>query len=290
MSNPKRMGETTDKVLAELTKQEAWVKLFTIIYTFPKNETEISTEVTKKHKISIITNCMGRLNNIKQTFVKNIEDNRAYGNVEFVLLNYGSKDDLDLWAFDNLMPYIRDGIVNYYKTTEPAYYSMTHSRNIGFKVATGDIVNNVDADHFTNSGFAERINSIANQFDTQKIVFVKTRQTNRGRLGMYKTTFMELGGYDESIGGYGFDDQDLLARAYRSECIVAPFGGDYCKIVDDHHRHQSGNYQISDWKYTQRRNALISLLNIHMERYKANEGHHWGKAHLVHNFSTEMDI
>jgi len=286
MSNPVRMGETVDKVLMALTKQEAWEDLFTITYTFPKGE----VEVTKKHKVSLVTNCMGRLESVKQTFLRNIGDNLDYGNVEFVLLNYGSRDDLDLWAFDNLLPYIRDGIVNYYKTTEPVYYSMTHSRNICFKVAQGDIVNNVDSDHFIKEGFAKRVNEIANQFDTQKIAFVKSRQKNRGRIGMYKDEFLKLGGYDEGIEGYGFDDQDLLARAYHLGFMLAPFGGQYSEITSDHKRHQAGNYKVKDWKYTQRRNAMISLLNLHMRRFVANEGHHWGKAHLIHNFSTEMDI
>jgi len=287
MSKLKKMGEMVDGPLRAITNPEIWEKLFTVEYTFPPKK---EVEVTKKHKISLVTNCMGRLESVKQTFLRNIGDNLDYGNVEFVLLNYGSRDDLDIWAFGNLLPYIRDGIVNYYKTTEPVYYSMTHSRNICFKVAQGDIVNNVDSDHFINAGFVERINYLANQFDTRKIAFVKSRQTNRGRIGMYKDEFMALGGYDEALEGYGFDDVDLLIRSYHLDFILVPFGGQYSEIVENHKRHQAGNYQIASWRYTQRRNALISLLNMYSDRFVANEGHHWGKAHLIHNFSTEMDI
>ena len=51
--------------------------------------------VTKQYKISFCTNCMGRTDDLKQTYLQNIEDNKEYPNVEFVLLNYNSKDDID---------------------------------------------------------------------------------------------------------------------------------------------------------------------------------------------------
>ena len=274
-----------DSSLMELINQETWEKYQTAAYTIPGER----PPATKQHKISICTTCMGRVGDIQQTYEQNMEDNLDYPNVEFVLLNYNSQDDLDIWAFKNLLPYIRTGMLNYYRTTEPVYYSMTHSRNIAFKIASGDIVNNVDADHYTNPGFASYINALAN-FYPAKPVFVKSRQKNRGRLGMFKEDFMALGGYDESIESYGFDDHDLLMRAWHSGSQVIRFGGEYMRITADHRRHPTGNYKIKDWKYTQRRNSLISLLNLHHKRYTANENHHWGKAHLVKNFSEEVDI
>ena len=62
------------------------------------------------------------------------------------------------------------------------------------------------------------------------------------------------------------------------------------RITEDHRRHPTGNYKIKDWRYTQRRNSLISLLNLYHQRYTANENHHWGKAHLIKNFSEEIDV
>lgn len=274
-----------DRGLMELVREEAWLK-----YQIPKYTEPIGKQdVKKQYKVSICTNCMGRTEDLKKTYIQNIEDNADYKNTEFVLLNYGSKDDMDIWVFKNLLDYIKAGVLNYYRTNDPEFYSMTHSRNISFKVAKGDVVNNVDADHFTNPGFATRINELANMFP-KKAVFIKSRQKNRGRIGMFKKEFVELGGYDESILGYGFDDHDLLMRAYHSGARIVKFGGEFYRITPGHQRHQQGNYQIRDWRYTQRRNSMLSLLNLYSKRYTANEGHHWGKAHLIHNFSTEMDV
>lgn len=250
---------------------------------------------TTTHSISICTTCMGRVNDIKQTFLKNINDNLSYStnqeNLEFLLLDYNSKDDLEKWAKKNLKKLISKGLVTYYKTTEPQFYSMTHSRNIVFKLAKGNIVNNVDADHFTNSGFCYQINALANQFQ-DKAVFIKSRQKNRGRLSFFKNEFLSLGGYDEGLEGYGFDDKDLLYRAVKSGFRVVRYGGKFFNHTKDHTRHPVDNYKEKDkdWKFSQRRNTILSILNILSGRIIANVGKEWGKAKLIKNFEDVLEI
>jgi hypothetical protein len=273
-----------DSILLELLRTEALNKYFNIRYSKIRD----GIKVKKNYKISICTNCMNRLEDVKRTLPKNIEDNTDYPNIEFVLLNYNSEDELDRWVFHNMKEYIDKGILNYYKTREPKYYSMTHSRNIEFKIAQGDIVNNVDADHFTNKGFAKMINLLANQHH-KKTVFVKSKQKNRGRLGFFKKEFLWLGGYNEEIEGYGFDDEDLLLRAYHSGFTILKFGGGFMNITDDHRRHVMTNYKNKDWKFTQRKNTLISMLSLAHKKYRANRGHEWGVAKLIKNFKEEID-
>lgn len=246
------------------------------------------TDIKQFYKISICTNSMDRAYQLKETYVKNIEDNIDYKNIEWVLLNYGSKDNIDDWVKKTLMHYIGKGTVSYYQTSAK-YYSMSHSRNIVFKLATGDIVLNVDADHFVNKGFAAKINEIAN-YAKEKVVFVKGRRRNRGRLGMFKKDFLTLGGYDEDLIGYGFDDKDLLLRAFHSGFKIIPFGSEYCELVEDHKPHSGGRYQYSNWRYTQDRNAILSLLNLTRNRYVANEGRFWGSAKVFKNFDYTSKI
>lgn len=272
-----------DSILREILNKDFIYKYYSLKYV----RFDDLIPIKKQYKISICTNCMGRSEDIKRTLKKNIEDNINYPNLEFVLLNYNSKDDLDEYVKNNLMGYINKGVLNYYKTTDPSYYSMTHSRNVSFKIAQGDIVNNVDSDHFINKGFVEYINILANQ--DKKLVFVKSDQKNRGRLGMFKNDFISLGGYDENIEGYGHDDKDLLLRAYRSGFKLVKFGGKYFIEPAGHKRHPVDNYKNKDWKYTQRRNILISLLNIKYGKLIANRDKEWGVAKVIKNFSEELD-
>lgn len=250
-------------------------------------------EVTKQYKISICTTVMNRLENLKRTLPQNVSDNRDYPNLEFVILDYNSSDGLEEWMRGGAWLHFeipKTFLINYYRTTEPQYYSMAHSRNVAFRVAQGDIVVNVDADGFTTPGFATYLNRLANE-QPRKAIFAKGKKLMRGRLGFFKDEFVnELGGYDEDLLGYGHDDHDLLHRAWGLGYKLMWFGGQYCRLVDDHHKHQGGNYQHSSWKYTERRNKLLSLYNLSVGKFKANEGHHWGKAHLVKNFCEEIDV
>ena len=100
----------------------------------------IDTEVKKQYRISIVTTVMGRLHDLSKTLPQNIEDNSDYENLEFVIVDYNSPDKEGEWIKENYMDMIESGKLIYVRTDEPQYYSMSHSRNIGFKVATGEII------------------------------------------------------------------------------------------------------------------------------------------------------
>jgi predicted glycosyltransferase involved in capsule biosynthesis len=231
------------------------------------------------YKISIVTTCMDRTCDLEQTYLKNIEDNKDYPNLEWVLLSYNSRDRFDTWTLK--LP----ECVKVYKTEEPRFYSMAHSRNIGFRLATGDIVSSVDADHFISKGCLQ-INELANSLGLRHI-FVKSEQKNRGRITMFKKDFLKLGGYDEDLKDYGHEDRDLLFRACACGFKVVKYGGDFFTLAADHSRHPVSNYQNKDWRYTQDRNALISFYNLFNKRFKANKNKDWGKAKLVTDFFDE---
>lgn len=279
------MSLLKDKILRKLLATD-----IDTLTNFTYLESSCNLKKVRLNKISICTTVMNRLGDIQQTFLRNITDNLDYPNVEFLLLDYNSLDGLEDWVHSNFAHLIRNGKVSYYRTQDPKAYSMTHSRNVAFKLAQGDIINNVDADHFINKGFCKKINELANIFN-EKAVFVKSKQKNRGRLSFFKNDFVSLlGGYDEGLEGYGFDDQDILLRAVKLGFRVCRYGGDFYKITENHHRHEVTNYEEKDWKYSQRKNTIISLLNLLHGRLKANEGKHWGKANLIKNFSEEICI
>ncbi|WP_136468918.1 glycosyltransferase family 2 protein [Flagellimonas onchidii] len=168
----------------------------------------------KKYKISFYIVCMNRLDHLKQTLHKNIEDNISYGNVEFILLNYNSKDGLDEWVQSEMSHLIKKGTLKYFKTEEPKYFLRSHSRNVVAKQTTGDIICNVDADNFIGKGFADYVNA---QFHKDDNIFLSVNKNGNikdcyGRICMKRKDFMKLGGYDESMKNYGFEDFDLVNR------------------------------------------------------------------------------
>jgi hypothetical protein len=251
----------------------------------------LPTEAKVNRKISICTTCMDRTYDLKTTYIKNIEENIAtYPNCEFVLLNYNSSDDMDEWVKNNLMKYIDAGILNYYKTTEPKFYNMSHSRNVAFKLAQGDIVNNVDADNFTGEKFAYLVNMLAELQDS-KAVFAKGKRMMHGRIGLYKKEFLELGGYDEDLVGYGFDDHSVMYRAMMSGYKLMWWCG-ICKMgrIKTPRKEITKNFEQKSWKETERLNKKIVYDKLEAGNLLANVGKHWGKATVLKNFKEIISV
>tara|TARA_B110000285_G_scaffold48687_1_gene55152 strand:- start:25058 stop:26041 length:984 start_codon:yes stop_codon:yes gene_type:complete len=154
---------------------------------------------------------MNRLYHLKETLITNIENNIAYENIEFVLLDYNSKDDIKSWVANKLETYIDKGILKFYSTSVPKTFHRSHSRNVAMKLATGDIVCNLDADNYLGKDFAFFINY---KFSFRENMFLTSAFTDgsTGRVCMKKDDFLSVKGYDERMSGWGFEDDDLYNR------------------------------------------------------------------------------
>lgn len=187
--------------------------------------------------VSLCTVCKNRSTHLKSTLLKNIADNIHDQDVEFVLLDYNSEDDLEEWVKENLHEYIESGLVVYYKTFEPKYFHRSHSRNMALKLAKGDIVCNVDADNFTGRSFTNYLRSC---FSEQEKVFVCAGgqydglpySDIGGRIGVRPSDLWRVGGYDENMSNYGSEDFDLIGRLELSgvdKILIRNF--EYMKVI-----------------------------------------------------------
>lgn len=179
------------------------------------------TYSVNKFKISLCTVCMNRLHHVRQTLRANILDNSDYDNLEFVLLDYNSSDGLENWIRDEMQPFIETGRLKYFRTEEPQFFDRTHSRNLMFKLASGEILANVDADNFTGKGYASFINEEFNK-DFAILLVADTEMRHYflrnafGRFCCSREAYFKVRGMDESMKSYGSETLDLYARLKRS--------------------------------------------------------------------------
>jgi len=133
----------------------------------------------------------------------------------FVLLDYNSKDEIKSWVTNDLKKYIDMGILKFYSTSEPETFHRSHSRNVVMKLATGDIICNLDADNYLGKDFAFFINY---QFSFSGNMFLTSAfaDGSTGRVCMKKDDFLAVKGYDERMSGWGFEDDDLYNRLSQS--------------------------------------------------------------------------
>lgn len=170
--------------------------------------------VTKNQKISFCTVCMNRLHHLKETLPENIKNNSDYPKIEFVVLDYNSQDGLSDWMYKNMTSYISGGILKFYRTNQPDSFVHSLAKNAVSKLATGDVICNIDADNYTGKNFAEYINQ---KFLKDKNIYLYIsknimKRDNLGRICMKTIDFKKLTGYDEAMNGYGFEDVDLVNR------------------------------------------------------------------------------
>jgi len=243
-------------------------------------------------KISFCTTCMGRLHHLRETLLKNIKDNEENPNVEFVVLNYNSPDGLDSWARENLKEWVASGKVQYYRTEEPRYFKNNHAKNVVHKLATGDIVCNIDADNFTGKGMAEFLVKTFKEKPQRVVIGDDLLQSDAtGRIALLKEYFMRLGGYEEDFNGWGFEDRDLCGRA-----VMCGFEKVFIRDRSllgsiAHSTEESVKYMAPEFQnpaMTSQRNRNIYPLFWRFFRVRANRGRSWGRARVQKNFKEEI--
>lgn len=154
---------------------------------------------------------MNRLHHFKTTFERNIVDNENYTKLQFLVLDYNSTDGLEDWMKENFMSLITSNRVVYARTTTPRFFDRSHSRNMMFRLAQGDIVGNLDADIFAGKDYANLVNT---KFSEQANIYLRAADYRDlcGKFAVLKNDFETITGYDESMAGYGYEDIDLYAR------------------------------------------------------------------------------
>jgi hypothetical protein len=171
-------------------------------------------------KISVCTVCMGRAAHIKKTLLRNIADNPGE-DVQFVLLDYNSPDDLSEYVKEHCMQHIRSGRLKYYKTYQPAYFDLSHSKNLVCKLADTAIICMVDADNYAGKGYASWVKEVFITNGMNSIITTLRRdyipyRDQGGKVCFARELFYKVSGFDESLSGYGMDDVDLVNRMERA--------------------------------------------------------------------------
>lgn len=183
-------------------------------------------------KISFCTTCMNRVEHLQKTLPQNVKNNSDYSNIEFVILDYNSTDGLEQWMRKSLSGWHEK--VVYYKTFEPQSYARSHSRNMAFRLATGDILCNLDADNFAGKGFASFINKM---FIANSEIYLSAKKEGLqdiiGKICFKKNDFEKVGGYDEEIINYGFEDNDIKNRLKNSGLTPEYFSqSKFIKVIE----------------------------------------------------------
>lgn len=168
--------------------------------------------------VSFVITCKGRLHHLQQTLPKLA----VLENVEVIVVDYACPQGTADWVSQHY-PQVRVGRVN----DDPGF-SVARARNIGAYAATAPWLCFVDADVGVERGLLDwaRDNLHPGAFYSPQ-----PRLPNAlGSCFCTRSAFLEIGGYDEAIRGWGGEDVDFYRRlalaGYREEgypaALVSP--------------------------------------------------------------------
>jgi hypothetical protein len=166
--------------------------------------------------ISLCMTCMNRLWQIKQTLHKNIENCKKFGkNIEIILVNFNSKDNLHQWIITNFLREIKDGLLKYYYTKQPDFWHASIAKNTSHFLGSGNILINLDCDNIISLKEIIFINNYFFKYHIKNIhlLHLENKFTDKfGRIVISKDFFRYIGGYNEHFLPQTIQDENLIFR------------------------------------------------------------------------------
>jgi hypothetical protein len=200
--------------------------------------------------------------------------------VQFVLLNYNSPDELHGWAAKNLREFIAAGRLIYVHERTASHFHASKAKNLAHRFGTNDILFNLDGDNWAN-GVYELFRD-----HPQCILHLFNRQGDGtcGRIGMPREWFYRLGGYDESFEPMGHQDVDLVWRGQAMGMAAKRIAGWKAAIgntIPQKIEHTAGS--LKRWVPMVEANLARSDANLAAGRFTANQDG-WGSGEVSVNF------
>jgi len=227
-------------------------------------------------KISFCISCMNRLYQIQQTLRKNINDNKDFDDIEFIIVDFGSIDGLKEYIYIHFEEELKSGLLKYYFTDELKYWHACIAKNTTHMLATGDYLVNLDADNFVGFKGAEKLYDVL--MNHTKDVIIHQTDTilgsgNSGRITMSRENFINLGGYDETFYPSGYNDPDLIKRGIKFGLKYLNWENpNYNQAIKNSKEENVKNCNISiSWDQMNKLNELKSEFNIEHNEVIANK-------------------
>jgi hypothetical protein len=173
------------------------------------------------------TTCKGRLQHLEVTLPQNLKDNSDYPDAKFLLLDYNSPDGLHDYVRRAHRDDIDSGRLVTYRYSGTGPFNMAHAKNMAHRLGImegADVLVNLDADNFTQPGFAEWI---AKTIQPDSFLWARGNEPDTpahdrvakgcsGRIAVTPSAFLRVGGYDEEkFACWGPDDKDFNFRLRR---------------------------------------------------------------------------
>lgn len=156
---------------------------------------------------AIVTTCKGRLEHLKQTLPHNLQQDYE-GFTGIIVVDFGCPDGAAEWCKSLNDPRVKPIRINRY----PQNWNMSRARNVGINFADADYVLPVDADVFTPPDYVSRMMSRVELCGFDLCSVLTDDGGRNSHCAIRKDAWLWVRGYDESLEGWGYEDNDFYNR------------------------------------------------------------------------------
>lgn len=231
------------------------------------------SEYTNAPLVSFCISHKNRFSQISQTLKKNLDDNHLdRDKVEFVLVDFGSSEDITGWIVKNFRSELEIGYLKFFQSDSLEKWHAPLAKNTTHRLSSGKILVNLDGDNYTGYRGGMYVYTEFMTYDRDICLWQFSGRFNDGsfgRIAVARDTFMMAGGYNEELLEMGYQDRDLVRRleTYGTTVVLAPDEAYNRAIKND-------KYEPDNMEYTAMRLFNQSVANRLMRRsyFVANNG------------------
>jgi len=197
-------------------------------------------------RISLVTTCKGRLAQLQETIGGCLQQNDP--NYEYVVVDYDCPEGTAEWVKSR-----PDDRVVVVKIHNRPFFNQSHSRNLGARAATGEILVFIDADTILQPGFLSSVRRTLrrNSFMTTSMVLAGEKDYGSGAglmgyggiIGCWKKDWEAVRGFDETMVGWGGEDDDFRRRLRGRGLTPLLFDLTLCRAMDHDEASRTEFYQ-----------------------------------------------
>ena len=144
-------------------------------------------------KVSYCSTCKGRLDQLKRTLMPNLSSLSDI-DAEWIIVDYGCPDKTKeaQEELPSIKEYLTSGKLKVYSFTKDIPFNMSLSKNLSHSLASGEIVFNLDIDNYIGDSFPQ-----ISEISVKEFISNPISNGIAGRIGMHRSVFNKLGGYDD---------------------------------------------------------------------------------------------
>ena len=184
--------------------------------------------------ITFVTTCRGRLGHLRETLPTFVRQPDA----AVVVVDYSCPEASGDWVEANFPQ------VEVVRSLNNPRFELTRARNLGVARVRSPWICFVDADTRVNASFSERLKPLL-----APGCFYRAEPRTPDAWGTTVCSaedFLDIGGYDEVIQGWGKEDEDFYARLVMAGVRYVGFPGDMVEAVKHSDPERVAHYDVKD--------------------------------------------